>query len=117
MSEFHYKEIDSEGWETLDVIAGADQFNEWMYQTIKPWCDGKILEVGSGIGNISSYFLRDGLDLTLSDIRANYCEVLKKKFKLQEKVIQLDLTHAEFTTTYAKHLNQYNTVFALNVVE
>src|SRR5258705_6362750 len=103
MSEFHYKEIDKEGWEILDVISSADQFNEWMYQTIKPWCDGKILEVGSGIGNISQYFLRDHLNLTLSDIRPNYCEVLKKKFDLLGEVVQLDLTHPQFAEIYSQH--------------
>lgn len=117
MSEFHYKEIDSEGWETLDVIAGAAQFNAWMYQVIKPSCEGKILEIGSGIGNISAFFLNDNADLTMSDIRPNYCEVLRKKFGHPEKIIQLDLTHPDFKVEYAAHLNLYDAVFALNVVE
>ncbi|MCC6516189.1 MAG: class I SAM-dependent methyltransferase, partial [Chitinophagales bacterium] len=58
MYDFHFKEIDADGQTTLEAIDKADNFNEWMYQTIKPFCKGKVLEIGSGIGNISRYFLR-----------------------------------------------------------
>jgi 2-polyprenyl-3-methyl-5-hydroxy-6-metoxy-1,4-benzoquinol methylase len=117
MSEFEYKEIDKEGWETLDAIAEADQFNEWMYQTIKPYCSGKILEIGSGIGNISKFFVEAKADITLSDIRPSYCEVLNQKFPEAKEVIVLDLTHPLFDTEYKSYLGQYDSVFALNVVE
>ena len=53
MSEFSFKEIDEEGMETLKAISEANKFNEWMYERIAPDCSGKILEIGSGIGNIS----------------------------------------------------------------
>jgi SAM-dependent methyltransferase len=117
MTKFEYKEIDPEGWETLDVIAEADSFNEWMYQTIKPYCRGRILEIGSGIGNISQFFVDANADITLSDIRVAYCNELRKKFTTVRDVLELDLTHPSFDLTYAAHLQQYETVFALNVVE
>ena len=37
------------GTDTLEVISEADNFNRWMYETIKPHCSGEILEIGSGI--------------------------------------------------------------------
>ena len=117
MSQFEYKEIDKEGWETLDAIAEADKFNEWMYQTIRPYCSGKILEIGSGIGNISRFFIESGANIILSDIRPSYCEVLKKKFPAAKAVIELDLTNPSFETNYKQHLGSYDSVFALNVVE
>ncbi|MFM7851570.1 MAG: class I SAM-dependent methyltransferase [Flammeovirgaceae bacterium] len=117
MSESHFREIDKEGWEILDVISQADKFNEWMYQTIRPYCSGKILEIGSGIGNISKFFIELSVDITLSDIRANYCEVLKRKFPQCKHVVQLDLTHPYFDKEYSEYINMFDTVFALNVVE
>ncbi len=117
MTRFTYKEIDKEGWDTLDVIAGADKFNEWMYRTIRPHCSGKILEIGSGIGNISEFFVNANADITLSDIRQAYCSELRKKFPQVEQVLQLDLTHPAFDSEYAMHLGKYDSVFALNVVE
>jgi 2-polyprenyl-3-methyl-5-hydroxy-6-metoxy-1,4-benzoquinol methylase len=117
MSNFEYKEIDKEGWETLDAIAKADKFNRWMYETIKPYCHGSILEIGSGIGNISKYFIEDKADITLSDIRPVYCDVLRKQFPQAKDVIELNLTHPSFDSEYAAQIDTHDTVFALNVVE
>ncbi len=117
--EFVFKDIDQEGLDTLDAIANADLFNEWMYDTIKPFCKGKILEVGSGIGNISQFFIRDKAEILLTDIRDNYCSILKDKFKNTSSigVEKMDLVESDFDVTYASHLNTYDTIFALNVVE
>ena len=120
MKHIPFKELDPEGLETLQAIALADRFNEWMYQTIKPYCKGKILEIGSGIGNISAFFLKDGQQIMLSDIRPAYCDFLRQQFAGDahcEGVLQLDLVHPHFEIEYANYLNGFDTVFALNVVE
>lgn len=120
MAEFAFKEVDQEGLEILDVISEAPRFNHWMYNTIKPYCKGQILEVGSGIGNISRCFLEDGANITLSDIRENYCSILSENFKSYSNcggVQLLDLVAPDFETRYASQLESYDTVYALNVVE
>ena len=121
MRKFEYKELDKEGLETLQTISGAQRFNEWMYQTILPYvASGPILEVGSGIGNISSFFLEEKRPICLSDIRENYCGYLEETFSEEESLIdilQLDLVHPDFETVYASWLGYFHTVFALNVVE
>ena len=92
--KFNYKPIDNEGMDILSVIEKADKFNFWMYETIKPYCKGKILEIGSGIGNISQFFIKEKYNITLSDIRDNYCEILRDKFKTHQngiEVINVDL--------------------------
>lgn len=109
------KEIDLEGLTTLTVIEKADRFNNWMYTTIAPYCKGKILEIGSGIGNISQFFIKNNQDITLSDLRDNYCEILKTKFT--NDVIKVDLVHPDFEQEYRELLGTFDTVFALNVVE
>src|SRR5215207_9318613 len=103
--------MDDGGAKTLKTIAQADKFNEWMYDTIKPFCKGRILEIGSGIGNISSFFIRDGASITLSDIRPAYCDHLRMQFKNQP-VTNLDLVHPNFEQQYATLLNSFDTVFA-----
>lgn len=118
MTEFVYQEVDVEGMETLDVIAGANKFNKWMYDTIHPYCKGKIIEIGSGIGNISQYFVDAKEDITLTDIRQNYVDALKAKFENKTSGIELmDLTDDNFDNRYSHLLNSFDTVFALNVVE
>jgi 2-polyprenyl-3-methyl-5-hydroxy-6-metoxy-1,4-benzoquinol methylase len=117
---FEFKPLDIEGEETLMAIAAADLFNQWMFDTIKPYCKGKILEIGSGIGNISSIFIKENYVLTLSDIRDHYCERLTHQFihfPNCEKVINLDLVDENFDLKYSHLLESFDTVFALNVVE
>lgn len=120
MNAFQYKPIDQIGEDTLEVIAKADQFNRWMYETIKPFCQGNILEIGSGIGNISKFFIEDGSKICLTDIRESYCETLTNLYGSKYNVLgieSIDLVDANFDEKYEAHIGQYNSVFALNVVE
>lgn len=118
--EFVFKPIDFEGWQTLEAIASAPLFNAWMYETISPRMNGKILEIGSGIGNISNFFLQEGKQIMLSDIRESYCRYLVSKFGHLSPCLgvrQIDLVHPNFALEYADLLSTFDSVFALNVVE
>ena len=80
-----------------------------MYSQIKPYVKGKILEIGSGIGNISRYFIENGDEICLSDIRDQYLKLLKSKYPDNE-VIKIDLVDSDFDLSiqnYLKHLNLY----------
>ena len=112
----NFKEFDFEGEENLRAIAEADKFNEWMYQQVVPHCTGKILEIGSGIGNISYFFDRDGMDIDLSDIREQYRTYLKKSFE-KRAVLDMDIVADGFIEMHGDKLGTYDAVFALNVVE
>ena len=118
--EFEFKSIDEEGMETLEVVAEAENFNSWMYNTILPYCSGNILEIGSGIGNISNYFLQNNHTITLSDIRDNYCSVLRKKYgdnpNLKD-VVKLDIVDPDFDTKYSKLIGTFDSIYAMNIVE
>lgn len=116
MTSFTFKEQDDEGLHTLEAVSEAVHFNRWMYEQVRPWMQGTILEVGSGIGNISEFFIREHAQITLSDIRENYCRALGKKFD-GSAVLQMDLVDAEFETKYAAWASAFDGVFALNVVE
>lgn len=111
---------DKAGKETLDVIAEADQFNKWMFQTIAPFCKGKVLEIGSGLGNISTFFLKSGFEIMLTDLRSEYCNFLRAKFSNHTNllgVVEIDLVHPDFDNVYCDYFETYDTVFALNVIE
>lgn len=120
MKEIEFKEIDVVGRNTLDVISDADKFNRWMYDSIKPYCKGAILEVGSGLGNISQFFLRDKATITLSDIRQNYFEELQQCFRHYpnlQGIELIDLVDADFDNKFQHLFNSFDTIFALNVIE
>lgn len=111
---------DKVGKETLDTISSADKFNQWMFETIRPFAKGEVLEIGSGIGNISSQFLESDFSIMLSDFRPEYCEELKDKFSNHPNlsgIRNLDLVDSEFINNYNDLLDRFDTVFALNVIE
>lgn len=115
-----HQEADVVGLETLQVISNADSFNQWMFENIKPFCNGEILEIGSGIGNISQFFLKNGFSITLSDIRDTYCRILKQNFSSfsnLKDVIKLNIIDADFDNEYKEYCAQFDTIFALNVIE
>jgi 2-polyprenyl-3-methyl-5-hydroxy-6-metoxy-1,4-benzoquinol methylase len=117
---FQFSEEDLIGEETLEAMGLANKFNRWMYQTIKPWCKGKIMEIGSGAGNISQFFIGDELPITLTDIRESYCQKLHKKFAANQSLLgieKLNLVDPHFEKKHKHLLNSFDTVFALNVVE
>lgn len=108
------------GFSTLDHISGADRFNRWMYETIKPFCRGRILEIGGGIGNISQCFLDDGEELVVTELQQEYCEMIKSRLGHHpnlKSVITMDIVDPEFDLKYSDLLASFDTVFALNVVE
>lgn len=108
------------GTDTLEVISAADHFNRWMYETIKPHCKGEILEIGSGIGNISQFFLHDGSNIWLSDIERSYFPRLEEKFGKYRNLrgmIRLDFSDKNLEKNHPELLDKFDTIFALNVVE
>lgn len=120
MKEFDFKPVDQEGEDTLRTIALANHFNRWMYNTIKPYCKGNILEIGSGLGNISEFFFQDQANIYLSDIRESYCEALRKRFTGCSTLLGIEtinLVDPGFDAKFVNHFSSFDTVFALNVVE
>ena len=111
---------DPVGAATLSHIREAEAFNKWMYSTISPYLNGRILEIGSGIGNISEFLLKDKSNVTLSDLRPEYCDYLLNHFHGKNSldgVVTIDLAEKDFDGVYGKILESFDSVFALNVIE
>jgi SAM-dependent methyltransferase len=110
---------DKAGLETLELFNKADKFNEWLFDQLKGHCKGKILEIGSGLGNISSLLIANFDDVHLSDISPAYYDFLQKKFKGTpgfSGLHQIDLngvSQDQAETLYGR----FDTVISSNVVE
>lgn len=112
--------FDPTGTHTLQIIAKADSFNKWMYETIRPYIKGEILEIGSGIGNISKFVVSNGSSLTLSDYNPEYQRFLKENFSRfpnVRAVLSIDLQHPDFFNHYSTLKEKFDSVFLLNVIE
>jgi 2-polyprenyl-3-methyl-5-hydroxy-6-metoxy-1,4-benzoquinol methylase len=113
-------ELDKEGHDTLDAIAGADKFNRWMFETVQPFLKGNVLEIGSGIGNISAFLLETKMPITLSDYNESYCDILRNKFAGYSNlagVLSIDLVDEKFDEKFAALMGSFDAIIALNVVE
>lgn len=120
MIESASRRADPTGYETLELFSEAHAFNRWMFETIAPYCNGRVLEIGSGIGNLSAYFLQHYEQVVLSDVKPAYCEVLERTFcdhPALQGVYLLDLGSPGAVENRPELVGQFDTVVALNVVE
>jgi 2-polyprenyl-3-methyl-5-hydroxy-6-metoxy-1,4-benzoquinol methylase len=111
---------DQTGYKTLEIISKADNFNKWTYDTIRPFLKGRILEIGSGLGNISKYVIADYTDVTLSDFDNGYYENLKKVYSFNphvSEILQINVQQNNFNLYYASLKESFDSIFILNVVE
>jgi len=52
--------MDKVGKNTLEIMSKAVWYNSWLFEQIKRYLRGDILEVGAGIGNFTSRFKEYG---------------------------------------------------------
>jgi SAM-dependent methyltransferase len=111
---------DPSGFETLEIFSKAPAVNRWLYERISGSLQGHILEIGSGIGNISTFLLKNWSAVSLSDLRPEYCGRVGNKFKGHphlKGVYEIDLSSMDFSVKYADLMEKFDTVIALNVIE
>jgi len=108
------------GFSTLLALEQAYQFNTWMFNDIRPYLKGKVLEIGSGIGNISSLCIQHRIPLCISDYDPVYLRLLQERFEGNPDVkgiYAIDLAEKNFDAVHAGIVGTFDTVFALNVIE
>lgn len=109
-----YREHDHIGEETLERMKAVTRYNTWIYERIRPWLGDVVLEVGSGIGNFSDFFL-DRKKLILTDVREDYLEQLKVKMADQPNVA-VEYYDLESSGVHLANMG-VDTIVALNVLE
>lgn len=101
------------GTKTLEVLEGADNYNNWIASSLRPYVKSPALEIGAGTGNISEYF-KDIKELVLSDNDSQLVKKLGEKFKENKNISVETLDIAE---NFGKVKHQFKTIFAINVLE
>jgi SAM-dependent methyltransferase len=109
---------DAAGAETLDIMAAAPRFNAWQHAVIAPYVGRRVLEVGSGIGNMSEHLLAAGPDLAvLTDMDPWYRERLRARFGGRPGVRVEELRLPDPGAAARLAGDRLDTIVALNVVE
>jgi len=69
------------GHETLDRIASSlGRYNTWLAEEFTPHVRGKVLEIGSGVGNLSAFFVDRPEEVYLTDVSETYLNILQERF-------------------------------------
>jgi SAM-dependent methyltransferase len=109
---------DASGVRTLEIVSEAPRYNAWMYETIAPWIGRRVLEVGSGIGNMSEQLLRGNPEhMVLTDIDPWYQEQVRARFGSRPGVRVEGLELPDRSAAARFGADRIDTVVALNVVE
>jgi glycosyltransferase involved in cell wall biosynthesis/phospholipid N-methyltransferase len=106
---------DEHGSQILGRLARAPRFNAWMADVIKPFCGRRVLEIGSGTGNMTRHLVpRDAY--VASDVNPLYLQTLRT---LTSDRPYLDVTLTDVTRgdSFPALPGGFDTVVCLNVIE
>ncbi len=102
------------GYQTLQHLQEAPVFNQWVVEQFMPYLNGPVLEIGSGIGNLTACLLQKNLEVTATDIDSEYLALLKKQFGNHP---QLGLEHLDLDQPLPPDKKTYQTILLVNVLE
>jgi glycosyltransferase involved in cell wall biosynthesis/SAM-dependent methyltransferase len=114
LSDHLYVE-DEHGSQILGRLARAPRFNAWMADTIRPFCGQRVLEIGSGTGNLTRRLVPRGAYVA-SDVNPLYLETLRG-LKLDRPYLDVTLTDVTKGDSFPQVEGGFDTVVCLNVIE
>jgi len=106
--------LDRFGAATLERLAAAPRYNRWMFERLRRWVGEHVLEIGSGIGNLSD-FIVDRRRVVLSDTEPYYLGRLHERYG--------DRPNVEIARLYLPTVDgaladeRFDTIICLNVLE
>ncbi|MBP7866028.1 MAG: glycosyltransferase [Acidobacteria bacterium] len=105
----------SHGEAILKQLEQTRRLNAWMYRQIHAHVGERVLETGSGIGNLTTFFT-GRRSLVATDIDPAYLEILENRFGTRRNVTvrKLDIAAPE---DFEPLRGQVDTVICLNVLE
>ncbi|MFQ5458795.1 MAG: class I SAM-dependent methyltransferase, partial [Myxococcota bacterium] len=103
------------GQETLDTLGAAQRLNRWLFEQIREGLGDRVLEIGSGVGNMTQFLLSKKL-VVASDIDARHLERLRRRFVEGERLRVMHVDAARIDPDQLRPLG-IDTVMGLNVLE
>lgn len=104
---------DQYGQSTLETMANARRYNDWLYGLISPWIKGVVGDVGAGIGNFLQMYKKDNFSVTAIDYNDSYL----KKIRDSHPEVKTFLFDLQSKSTPAGLLSSFDSVVSLNVLE
>ncbi len=106
---------DEHGSQMLGRLARAPRFNRWMADVIRPFCGRRLLEIGSGTGNLTRQLVpRDRY--VASDVNPLYLHTLEN-LTADRPYLTASYTDVTQLASYPELEGGFDTVVCLNVIE
>jgi len=106
---------DEFGSHILHQLERTRRFNVWLGDTLRPFVGDRVLEIGAGIGNLTSQFIpRD--TYCASDVNPVYLAYLRS-YAAGKPYLQVRKIDAEQPADFAPVAGVFDTVIMVNVLE
>ncbi|MGA2466527.1 MAG: glycosyltransferase [Thermodesulfobacteriota bacterium] len=118
-SILRYNFFDSETedivYQTLQRMKKLRRYNRWIFSKFRPFLGRRVLEIGSGIGNITKFLLDRDLVIA-TDVEPKYLTLLKNTFGQYKKFM---IENFDISGSDTKQYRQYHidSVICFNVLE
>jgi len=111
----HIYRQDAYGSQILSRLGRAPAFNAWMADLIRPYCGSHVLEIGSGVGNISR-LLVPRQTFVATDVNPIYLRQLEA-LRRDRPYLRVQYCNLTDRSTFPVREGGFDTVICLNVVE
>ena len=103
------------GFVTLDRMAALKNYNRWLLHRFDGFIGQRVLEVGSGTGNMTRLLYGREL-IVVTDVEQAYLHILQNRFR---RLPTIRVERLDLETDDWKHLQQYqfDTIVCFNVLE
>jgi hypothetical protein len=99
-------------------VSSLCALNEWLFNAIKPYLNGRVLEIGSSPSSISVLFVQKGRRIHLSNSDRSIREELKviyQGLEIVRNVHAINIHHPNFEQVYpSENARIFDTVLILN---
>jgi len=102
-------------YQTLQRMKKLGRYNKWIFSKFKPFLGRRVLEIGSGIGNITKFLLDRDL-IIATDVEPKYINLLENTFGKYRKFVieKLDISGSNTERYRSYHIDS---VICFNVLE
>lgn len=102
-------------YQTLQKMKKLHRYNLWIFSKFQPFLGRRVLEIGSGTGNITKFLLNRDL-IIATDVDPKYLTFLRNTF---EKYRKFKIEHLDISGVDAEHYRPFHidSVICFNVLE
>ena len=105
------------GVATFGAMQRAGRYTKWQYEAVAPYIGAHVLELGAGVGSISAYLVRKSERIWITDVDADYLDILKARFGHYRNVTIGSLDPVEERWVAMAKEWDLDTIVSLNLLE